>query len=575
MENVQELLNVDIHNIAWQGHSFLRTMGFRPQDYDFAFVSLAALAYCTRKNDFSKAEELQGFVDKQFTDFSLKGKLLNFVSEYWSQILEYSNMANMKELLATALFSPEANIHLSTPEMSTPISVAKLVGHILQINDEDIVLDLCSGKGNFLSVIATQYHMKKAIGIEIQTEGVLTAILRAKLLQDRFSIQQGDVLKVDYQYLNANKVFSDYPLATYLPDELEKDKRYAPYWKYFSRRSADWAFLIAAVSNQKDGGRTVVTAHDAMLSRDMRRERDLREVLSKSGRVEAIITLPERMYRGTTLSISLIVLSQHNTSIKMVDARKLGTSINRKLVELSNQDIDTIMNALGKNSEISRDVSLDELAKNYYNWLPSRYLMMDKVQVNNGASLKDLAISFHRGNPKIHRDLKDLKSDEPTECQYLLAQDIQDNRVVDSLQYIKPIDETLYRTEALKTGDLLVTRIAPFKVAVVPDVKQQKIFVNGNIYFITLDKEKVNPIYAMLYLNSAQGKLALNALSPGGVLSSLSLKDLESIQIPMIPMAEQEKIATKYQALITELDALKKQEDDIQDEISQLLEGED
>ena len=98
---LMELQKSNFQNTVWKGLNMLR-LKEEQSDID-CFVALAAMAYVTRKNDFTQQESLQSFVDKNIQDFTTRGFLLTFIGEYWKEILAYST-SNGKELLASALF---------------------------------------------------------------------------------------------------------------------------------------------------------------------------------------------------------------------------------------------------------------------------------------------------------------------------------------------------------------------------------------------------------------------------------------------------------------------------------------
>jgi restriction endonuclease S subunit len=176
-----------------------------------------------------------------------------------------------------------------------------------------------------------------------------------------------------------------------------------------------------------------------------------------------------------------------------------------------------------------------------------------------------------RGGNIKSSQLEEWASDEPTEYQYIMLKHIENNEVADNLPYLKEINEKNQKS-LLKAGDLLISRTAPFKVAVMPETGT-KVLANGNLYYLRFDQKKVNPVYAMLFLNSERGKQALDAFSKGMTLNMLSRRDLADIEIPVIPMDEQMKMVKQYEELSKELRHLKEQEKAILDKMAVLMNG--
>ena len=82
---------------------------------------------------------------------------------------------------------------------------------------------------------------------------------------------------------------------------------------------------------------------------------------------------------------------------------------------------------------------------------------------------------------------------------------------------------------------------------------EEDVIASGNLYVITLDSEKVNPFYVMLYLNSKLGLQQLMMKCTTGILANIAKADLESVKIPMIPRSEQDELVEKYSKLLGEL----------------------
>ena len=65
----------------------------------------------------------------------------------------------------------------------------------------------------------------------------------------------------------------------------------------------------------------------------------------------------------------------------------------------------------------------------------------------------------------------------------------------------------------------------------------------------------------------------MNRLAKGAAMRSISIKDLKLIQIPNIPVEEQNKIADEYTMLTEQLVIMQKQIEMIRDKKNRLIEG--
>ena len=85
-------------------------------------------------------------------------------------------------------------------------------------------------------------------------------------------------------------------------------------------------------------------------------------------------------------------------------------------------------------------------------------------------------------------------------------------------------------------GNLVISHSAPIKIAIVPNLQGKKVLANGNMYFMQLNRERVNPVYVLCYLKSREGIKQIKFLSKGSSITTISISDLRQILIPMIPM---------------------------------------
>ena len=145
----------------------------------------------------------------------------------------------------------------------------------------------------------------------------------------------------------------------------------------------------------------------------------------------------------------------------------------------------------------------------------------------------------------------DLSEQDTGNGRYLMLQNISDGTVNVNLPYLVDTPKQ-YSKYTVQEGDLLVSRTTPFKIAIMPKVEED-VIASGNLYVITLDSEKVNPFYVMLYLNSKLGLQQLMMKCTTGILANIAKADLESVKIPMLPRSEQDELVEKYSKLLGEL----------------------
>ncbi len=82
----------------------------------------------------------------------------------------------------------------------------------------------------------------------------------------------------------------------------------------------------------------------------------------------------------------------------------------------------------------------------------------------------------------------------------------------------------------------------------VPESLSGKAVIDGSLISLELNPEKMNPDYLQAYFESENGTKALNRLSVGMGIKTLSISALERLDVPCPRMEEQKRIAEDYRA---------------------------
>lgn len=116
----------------------------------------------------------------------------------------------------------------------------------------------------------------------------------------------------------------------------------------------------------------------------------------------------------------------------------------------------------------------------------------------------------------------------------------------EKLEYIEEEERKIWNY-MLKDGDLLipargtVLRVAMFKEQKYPCI------ASSNVIVIRPKKELLRGTYLKIFLDSPLGNKILNAKQQGAMVINISYKDLKSMEIPLLPLAEQEELAEEYE----------------------------
>lgn len=458
----------------------------------------------------------------------------------------------------------------------TPQSVVKLSKAILDIQPGERVLDLGCGYGTFLLAAADQVPNAEYIGYEIVASRKVITEIRSELLGHHFQIEQRDAFSAleDESVPRFNKAFSNYPFGmklrnlvsgTTLLDQMAKEHP-----NLSKATSSDWVFnaLLCELLTSDGKAIGIMTNGSTWNSIDA----PMRKYFVENGLIEAIIALPAKLFTYTNIATTMIVLSHGNQTIRMVDASK-SYSAGRRVNELSEEDIETICNALSADSEYSKSITIKEICDNEYALNPSRYLE-SKVIIQNAVPFGSVIKSITRGAPCTAKQLDDMVSETATNMQYLMLANIQDGFIEDKLPYLSHI-EPKFEKYCLKNNSLILSKNGyPYKIAVAEVRENQKILANGNLYIIELNEDVVNPYYLKAFFESEQGFASLKSITVGAVIPNIGVEQLKKLQVPVPPMEEQLKFVQRYQAILDEIAVLKLKLEKTKNQLHQIFDEE-
>jgi type I restriction enzyme M protein len=435
--------------------------------------------------------------------------------------------------------------------IATPDGVSELVAQLLDLNENDTILDLGSGVGSFLTYVDYHYKVREKYGIELDTSNFITSNLKKLVLRTNVKYILGNMLSQDFKHLKSNKIFSNPPLGIRFSNIYEKGNFEIPgnYIEYSNlNMTGDWAYVLAALPQQSlDGRCVVIVSNSATWNKS---DEHIRRTLIEEGKIEGIISLPDNLYPKLSVSLSLVIFSSSNKEIKMVDASKVYT-LGRKVNTIETDDVKRIIDAYNKETEISRVVSIEELSSKEYILNPSRYINTSQ-DIQDYQLLGDLVFSINRGSMISSAELDSLSTTDFTDYHYLMLQNIQDGIISEELPGLKNIDEK-YEKFCVEDGDLIISKIAPFKIARVKGVEGKKVLANGNLYFIKIDSSKIDPTYLEFVLQSELGIIQLNRLAKGSTIKNISIQDLKEVRIPIVSLEKQKIIAEKFESICYDL----------------------
>jgi type I restriction enzyme M protein len=191
--------------------------------------------------------------------------------------------------------------------------------------------------------------------------------------------------------LKANFIMANPPfnLSDWNDGSLNDDPR----WKYGLPPSgnANFAWLQHMIHHLSPNGKIGMVLANGSLSSQSGGEGDIRRKIIEDDLVEGIIAMPTQLFYTTQIPVSLWFISRNKKQkgkTLFIDARKMGTMVNRRLREMTTEDISKIAvtfqafdnGALEDVKGFCAAVTTEEIAKQDYILTPGRYVGIEEQE---------------------------------------------------------------------------------------------------------------------------------------------------------------------------------------------------
>ena len=323
----------------------------------------------------------------------------------------------------------------------TPKTIVKLLVEILQ-PFKGRVYDPCCGSGGMfiMSENFVERHRGKMKDISIfgqesnQTTYRLCCMNLAIHAIDSSQVvwnNEGSFLKDAHadkkmDFILANPPFND---SDWSGEILQDDPR----WVYGKppRGNANFAWVQHFIHHLAPGGEAGFVLANGSLSSNTAGGKDIRKELIEKGLVDCIINLPTKLFLNTQIAACLWFISRkekvkgqmkpQDNSILFIDADDLGSLINRRTREFSDEDIDKITNVYHawKNDRkkykniagFCNSAPLSRVRKNNYILNPKRYVTLleekDNFNFSNSyAILKEKLETQLKEEARLNKEIR-------------------------------------------------------------------------------------------------------------------------------------------------------------------------
>ncbi len=227
-----------------------------------------------------------------------------------------------------------------------------------------------------------------------------------------------------HKTLKANYIIANPPfnVSDWGGERIQEDIR----WKYGvpPTGNANYAWLQHMVHHLAPNGVMGSVLANGSLSSNTSNEGVIRAEMVKDDIVDCIVAMPGQLFYSTGIPVSLWILRKgkeenENTTGKVlfIDARNLGYMIDRRLKELSIDDIKKISDTYHnwKNNTEYEDIqgfckstSVEEIAENEYVLTPGRYVGIEEVE-DDGISFEEKMEGLTGELTKQFKESKELE----------------------------------------------------------------------------------------------------------------------------------------------------------------------
>lgn len=328
-----------------------------------------------------------------------------------------------------------ANAGKSGGEFFTPQHVSRLIARLAMHKQTSVnkIYDPACGSGSLL--LQAKKHFDNHIiedgfyGQEINHTTYNLARMNMFLHNinyDKFNIQLGNTLIAphfgDDKPFDAIVSNPPYSVKWAGSDDptLINDERFAPAGVLAPKSKADFAFVLHALSYLSAKGRAAIVCFPGIFYRGGA-EQKIRQYLVDNNYVETVISLAPNLFFGTTIAVTILVLSKHktDTTTQFIDASGLfqkGTN-NNLLSDTHIQQIMDVFDSKANIDHLARSVPLQDIADNDYNLSVSSYIEAEdtREQVNIvklNAELKTTVARIDQLRKEIDAIVAQIEGDE-------------------------------------------------------------------------------------------------------------------------------------------------------------------
>ena len=492
----------------------------------------------------------KGFVQEEKEKLKFANSLMQFIEKEQrneiEMLLSQYEFTVLQEMMKSVM-TGEARIETDIYDYGDIVS--KVAVRLLSLDEKDVLYHMGSGSGRLLAnAFVCEKHPPVLIGCEKDKRLNALSSIGLDIInttKSMVSLIDKDPFTNDIEF---TKAFVFPPIGARLKRETNYVSTLFPELAFNQRNSSEWVYVDSLIGRMKcDEAKVMALLPGRVLFNE--NDKKYRDALLKKGLIESIVELPGGVLPFTHIEMYLILFSKNNREVNLVDAKFLMTTRDKR-----NLDVDELVEKIVRLTQEKKHLknSIELLGVNKL--MPSS-LLLDKLKIENGAVLADLANVFTGSQYTTSVFEKNgMISKEKTGYQILTSGDIDSGIIEwDNLISIR-YDSHKFDKYALMKGDVVITsKTSKVKVVVVDRQPEEKVLVTGGMIVVRPNQDKINPTYLKIFFDSEQGTKVLKSIQKGNLIVTINSKDLSMIRVPLIDIDKQRSIANKYNEELNKL----------------------
>lgn len=450
---------------------------------------------------------------------------------------------------------------------SLPNEIYSLIGKFIQEeNIKSVYNPIVSEPNFFIKTLKEIFNWKEGIHFagHVNDKSIYSLALHnfVSLNYRDFDLIKGDSLQ-ENETSNFDLAISQLPFGRKKPKFNEK-----PYYlKYGDSRTAEWYYIQKMLNSVNKNGKVVAITSSSSLTNNSGSK--IRKKLVQEGLVEAIIKLPNKVFKNTSVSPFIFILdkSKHHNKIFLADFdQKMDSFSATRFKELSKK----AKSHFETHTEIegfSRFVTPEEVFENRNSLNPSNYIHpeLDKVkqflagEKEKIVPLKDLVKDRILGKYRIKKtenkdggEFEDREgwafwlSSSSTSCVTIRDLKNQKNFVhlryggLESISY--PAEDSKVKKSLIRSKAVLVNRIGRslHPTVFTPDSANPEILLGNDVVALIPDETKILPEYLHYQITQETTGVQVELNMRGSTVQRLNLRDLLDLKF-FVPSVEEQK----------------------------------